>query len=361
MFSIDDYLIFIYNDINIGGVIINDRVGRITVLWALSEAAFGGVLHALNIPFAGLFIGAGAVIFISLIGYYSENRKAIMRSVMIVLLIKAGVSPHSPPLAYFAVALQGLIGSLFFLSGKFYRLSSLLFGIIVLLLSSLQKILLLTIIYGNNLWYSIDQFGVFVTEQIPYIDTVGETSLWLIGIYSGLHLIGGVVAGYIAGALPGMVKKASETITAEDLELSIISAAPEIKKRKKRVWFRKPSSILIVILAFFIVVLTYIFPAFSESVALRAVVMIVRALLIMGLWFFVISPLVIRWYKVFFRDRKGKYAGEIENTLSSFPLFKSIVTHSWKKTAGRNFFRRVKEFMIIVLVYILRTDTGEKT
>ncbi len=282
-----------------------------------------------------------------------------MRSVMIVLLIKAGVSPHSPPLAYLAVALQGAIGSLMFMPGKFYRISAFIFGTFVLFLSSLQKILLLTIIYGNNLWYSIDQLGNFITEKIPYINSVGETSLWLIGIYSGLHLLAGGAAGYIAGILPGLVKNASAKITPEEFEHFISSPDPEAKKRKKRMWFRKPSAILIIILAVIIVVLTYVFPAFSESVALGAVVMIVRAFVLMGLWFFVLSPFVTKWYKRFFQNRKGKYAGDIENTLENLPLFRSVVTHSWKMTRGLPFFRRMKEFMITVLVYILRTDEGE--
>lgn len=282
-----------------------------------------------------------------------------MRSVMIVLLIKAGVSPHSPPLAYLAVALQGAIGSLMFMPGKFYRVSAFIFGTFVLFLSSLQKILLLTIIYGNNLWYSIDQLGNFITDKIPYIDRVGETSLWLIGIYSGLHLFAGGAAGYIAGVVPGLVKNASVKVTPEEFERSGTSSDSEIKKRKRQMWIRKPSAMLIIILAVMIVVLTYIFPAFSESVALKALVMIVRAFVIMGLWFFVLSPFVTKRYKRFFQNRKGKYAGEIETTLANLPLFRSVVTHSWRITVGLPFFRRLKEFMIIVLVFILRTDEGE--
>jgi hypothetical protein len=48
-------------------------VQRLTALWALSEAAFGGVLHAFQVPFTGLFINASAIIFITLIAYYSKN------------------------------------------------------------------------------------------------------------------------------------------------------------------------------------------------------------------------------------------------------------------------------------------------
>ncbi|MEN8223599.1 MAG: hypothetical protein ABFR36_10145 [Acidobacteriota bacterium] len=318
------------------------------------------MLHALRIPLSGLFIGSVAVIFISLIGYYSESRKDILKSMMIVLLVKLAVSPHTPPMAYLAVSLQGVIGSLMFLSVRFFRISTLIFGIVVLGLSSLQKIILLTIIYGNNLWYSLDQFGIFITEKISFINTVGKTSLWLIGIYTGIHLLAGVLAGLMAGALPGMVKNVSVKIAPEEFERSMKSLSPEPNKRKKRMWFRKPSAILIIVLAVMIVILTYIFPEFSESMAIKAVVMIIRAVMIMVLWFFVIAPFVIRKYKKFFQKREGKYAGEVKNTLASLPLYKAIVVHSWKMAEEKPFFGRVKEFMVTVLVYILRTDEREK-
>jgi len=48
---------------------------RITALWAFSESAFGGILHAFKIPFRGLFIASAAVLFISLIALFSKNNK----------------------------------------------------------------------------------------------------------------------------------------------------------------------------------------------------------------------------------------------------------------------------------------------
>ncbi|HEY7751043.1 MAG TPA: hypothetical protein VH917_02035, partial [Ignavibacteriaceae bacterium] len=44
---------------------------RITALWALSESLLGGFLHATQVPFRGLIIASTAVLFISLIFYFS--------------------------------------------------------------------------------------------------------------------------------------------------------------------------------------------------------------------------------------------------------------------------------------------------
>ena len=50
---------------------------KITTLWAFSESAFGGILHALKIPMRGIILNSAAVLFISLIAYFSKNSKEI--------------------------------------------------------------------------------------------------------------------------------------------------------------------------------------------------------------------------------------------------------------------------------------------
>ncbi|MCK5088079.1 MAG: hypothetical protein KAQ90_11190, partial [Melioribacteraceae bacterium] len=70
-----------------------NRVNRLTALWAFSEAALGGILHALKIPLTGLFVGGAAVIFISLIAYYSEKKHAILRATLLVVIVKFVVAP----------------------------------------------------------------------------------------------------------------------------------------------------------------------------------------------------------------------------------------------------------------------------
>ncbi|MGB5288359.1 MAG: hypothetical protein WBN42_07680, partial [Ignavibacteriaceae bacterium] len=66
---------------------------KITALWAFSESAFGGILHALTIPLRGLFISSAAVLFISLIALFAKSNKDILKATIIVILIKAVVSP----------------------------------------------------------------------------------------------------------------------------------------------------------------------------------------------------------------------------------------------------------------------------
>ncbi len=332
----------------------NSIVGKITVLWALSEAALGGVLHAFSIPFAGLFIGSCAVIFISLIGYYSETRKDIFKSMMIVLLVKAAVSPHTPPMAYLAVSIQGVIGSVLFFSKRFYRISSIMMGVIVLTVSSLQKIILLTLIYGNNLWRSIDEFGKFVTDQVPLIGKVSGISIWIIGIYSALHMMTGIIVGIVAAGLPARIKKAEVKIDEEKLDGQMKLPGRKKGRGRKKMWITSPSGIMIFSLAIVLIVLTYIFSHFSESVAINAVIMLVRSFLIMSIWFFIVAPYAKKIFKKISGKKKSRYSSEIESVLDQLPLYMSIVSQCWKMSKGKHLPVRLREFTVTIFASIFQ-------
>ena len=86
-------------------------IQRLTALWAFAESGLGGVLHAFQIPFTGLVIGGFAVIIITLIAKFSDHHyQQILKSFLIVLIVKAMVSPHTPVPAYLAISFQAIMG-----------------------------------------------------------------------------------------------------------------------------------------------------------------------------------------------------------------------------------------------------------
>ena len=180
------------------------KIDKITALWAFSEAALGGILHALKIPFTGLFIGGSAVIFISLLAFYADSRKVIFESTLKVILVKFVVSPYSPLAAYFAVFLQSILGYILFFGG-FKKTSAILLGFLSLLLSSFQKIFILTIIFGMTLWESIDIFFDFVLKKLlpgSLNIEIYNVTYFVVGTYIFTHVIGGLFAGWYASILP---------------------------------------------------------------------------------------------------------------------------------------------------------------
>ena len=310
-------------------------VQRLIVIWALSEAALGGVLHALKIPLTGIFINGTAVIIITLIAYYSNKKGTIIKATLIVLLVKAAVSPHTPLNAYLALSIQGLIGELLFSSVKFIKIKSIVFGVITLFLSGIQRIIVMTILYGENLWDSIDLFGNYALQQIPFISNESvnfEVSYWLIGFYVGIHILLGFIIGIFAGRAPNQLNKIEKSKLLLLQNIDRLNQVRNAKTRKSKFWLRKPSGIGIIILVSLIIVLTYVYPQFSETAALKAIMMIVRSIFIMLIWFLIAGPFFLKLYKNYIKKHGSKYSQDVDFTIKVLPAAKSIVIQSWNQS-----------------------------
>ena len=128
------------------------KIDVLIAIWALAEAALGGLLHAFHVPITGLFVNSCAIVIMVLIAMATDKKGTILRATLIVMIVKGMVSPHTPLIAFIAVGFQGLMGELLLRSKKFLLISSIALGVITLLQSALQKIIILTIVYGKSLW-----------------------------------------------------------------------------------------------------------------------------------------------------------------------------------------------------------------
>jgi len=331
------------------------KAEKITALWALSESTLGGLLHALKLPFRGMIISSVAIILIGMIAKFSDKRGQIIKSTLVVIFIKAAISPHSPATAYLSVLLQGLIGELLFFSKRFTLISSLIFGIIVSLLNGFQRVLVLTLIYGNTLWKSFNDLLNYIAEEwlLITINNPINFSLILIALYVGMHLLIGIAAGIFAYRIPKSVeiklKEPAVFIPITDT----VSDEKKNKKSKKRKWL-KPSAIVILIIASAIVILSYFYPLSDKIIVNDILIMICRSILIMSLWFFVFAPKVKNYVKKFFYNRQNKYAKDIDLFLTSIPTLKGLIAASWKSTSDYKGIKKLNLFIVTSLVYLLQ-------
>ena len=172
-------------------------IQRLTALWAFAECGLGGMLHALQMPFTGLIVGGLAVIIITLIAKFSDNNiSSIFKSLVIVLIIKLTISPFTPFPAYIAVSFQALIGCLLYPLLKVNYISVLLLSIVSMIESAIQKLLILTLIFGQSLWKATDAFFSFVANQFHLKSIHGAD--WLIGIYLAIYIAGGILIALFA-------------------------------------------------------------------------------------------------------------------------------------------------------------------
>ena len=123
----------------------------------------GGIIHGLRIPLSGLIVGSLAVIFIALMANYVPEKGSIFKATWIVAIFKMMLSPEAPLAAYIAVFFQGFMGEVIFYQRKNFRLSCMILAVITLLESGMQRIVVLTVIYGSDLWQAVNTFINSVT------------------------------------------------------------------------------------------------------------------------------------------------------------------------------------------------------
>ncbi len=262
---------------------------QLTALWAFVEVALGGVLHALRIPFTGVVIGGTAVAIISIIGQNSQRPwRDIMSATGLVLMVKAGASPHAPLPAYIAVAFQGLLGALIFQWFRFYRISVVLFALLAMLESGLQKLLLLTLFYGKSLWVALDVFIESVLKSFHLqSDTTG--SQLIVVIYISIYAFWGL---YLGIRLATFSKRA-------DAYVKLWKASPvlEISSNLSSVWnVKRNRNLFWLIYLAIILVMCFVLISFGKQ-KYDLFYVVFRSMAAIFVVFWIVNPLFSYWIK----------------------------------------------------------------
>ena len=326
---------------------------KITALWAFSESAFGGILHALAVPFRGILINSAAVLFICLIALFSKSSKEILKSTLIVLLIKALVSPHTPLTAYFAVTIQGLLGYLLFMPKSFFRISALLLGIFTLFFSGIQKIVVLTLVFGNTLWKSVNIFIKQISAEFFSKDFQAgiNYSYIIILLYISIHIAAGIFIGLYAGILPKKINFYKNQIP-KDLLSEDTEEIPK-KDKKKKNWLLRPTGIIIIFISITVLIFSYISPSTSDVGSSEIIIMFIRSITIMIIWFTLVGPIVRKLFQKYLAGKKSFYAKEIGEIMELFPQFKKVISYCWKNSSDKKGLKRIHYFLSTSFYYLL--------
>ena len=306
---------------------------RLTLLWALSESGLGGVFHALRSPFTGLVVGGLALLLIRLLAEAAGgDRRQILKATAIVLLVKFSVSPHSPVNAYLAVAFQGALGALLLGRPGFGRPALLAFTFIACAQMALQKLVVTTLLYGFSLWEAIDRVALEAARHLPELGLSPgfHASLLLVGIYAGIHLLAGLVLGLFAWRLPDRLRSVEP---AECLREGGDEAAAGPPRR--RPFLRRLAASLPILV--FLGLVWWLLPEGGSGAALRV---LLRALIMIGLWYVLVSPLLLGLLRRLLRGRASRYAGEIDFVLEQLPGLRRAAGRLWSAGNGRSAPRR---------------------
>ena len=327
-------------------------INRLTALWALGESGLGGWMHALRLPFTGIFVGGFAVLIIGLIAHYSNNSaKQILKATLLVLLVKAAVSPQSPLPAYIAVSFQGLIGALLFWIMPRIRLTPILFGIVAMLESALQMVLMKTLIYGMAIWEALDMFFGKIVKEL-HLTTNISFSLWVICAYCGGYALWGLILGIWINRLPKQLEQRADDIKQQAADLKGTSADITISKKQKRnTRLIVAFSILLFIVGVFLM---------SGSSMSKALYIVIRTVAVLLLIFWIVVP-ITKWLLQKFIDRQQeKNRAEMQSLINQLPELRSYLKPAYVIASGKyKGLRRYREFVFILLVLSLQTTRIE--
>jgi hypothetical protein len=311
---------------------------RVIAVWALAEGTLGGILHGLHIPVTGLVVGSISVCCLALLARLNHRPGNLMKATVLVLLIKAMLSPHTPPAAYFAVFSQGLAAELFFASPAHFKVKSYFFGILTQLQSAIQHLIVVTVVFGMGLWQAFDKY---LDQVMQKLGIEGESyALYLAVIYVALHAVMGIFIGWVAGNLPDWLPKRPtpalpETTNAVDLNL----------KPKPHGFKLKPGLWLIWLLLLLVFLQSYFGLGPQILPQTKVVQILVRSALIATAWYFLISPLLLKMVHQWLQRKKGPLQNELEAILNLLPETKAILSHCWKQTTALAGLKRLKAFV----------------
>lgn len=313
-------------------------IDRLTALWALNESGLGGFLHVFSTPFTGLIVGGIAILLISLIAYYAENKwQAILKALVIVLIIKMAVSPYSPFGAYVAVSFQAIFGAFLFSNFSWKGAAIIVLGIVTFLESALQKLLILTIVYGTEVWEAINIYGKWVQSKLNFVSET-TTSTFLISLYLIVYGVCGLLAGIFIRNIIKIISKKKEKNFYLDTQLDAIKTGKSKRAFKTKVIWLWLITVAVIVLAF---------SFFGGDLFgwQKAVYILMRSFLILMLWYLVLGPFLLKMVRKYLNKKELQYKEDITNAMDLFPYFRQIISYTWKDTKHLKGYTRFKYFM----------------
>jgi hypothetical protein len=313
-------------------------IDKLTALWALNESGLGGFMHVFNSPFTGLIVGGIAILLISLIAYYAEDKwQSIMKALVVVLIIKIAVSPHSPFTAYISVSFQAVFGALLFTLLSWRGVTLVILGLVTYLQSALQKLLVLTVVYGTNIWEAVDIYGAWIQDKLNYVFETSTTTI-LISIFLMIYGMGGIAAGLFIRSIIRIIANRSVV----NYELSPVDLTDaSIKKRKIN------TSRVIWIWLIIVAIIVGAFALFGGPLFgwQKALYIMLRSFLVLILWYWVLGPFVLKYIRRYLNKKESNYKEDITNAMDLFPYFRYIIAYTWTEVKKYRGFKRFKYFV----------------
>lgn len=327
---------------------------RVTALWAFSEAFMGGILHGLKIPFAGLVLAFAASVCITLIALGNNKKGEILKATLLVIAVKFILSPHTPPMAYIAVLIQGAAGELLFLNRKALRPAAFVLTLFSLLYSAFQHLLILTIIFGNGFWQAIDIFLNKISQS--FIKDAVQYSMYIVLAYTGCYLIAGVAGGMLNIKIINSVQSGNQTNALLQQLNSLPPQRDNLFTNTKSAKRKKNFTLIFGSFMLLLLIFSYL-PFFSTGFSKSKIAeLVMRAIIIVLVWTNFITPLLRLQMQKWVAKYKQKNSNALQQVIALLPGIKIVVQQSWQLSQQPKKWLHFKNFINNTVLLILHHE-----
>ena len=84
--------------------------------------------------------------------------------------------------------------------------------------------------------------------------------------------------------------------------------------------------------------------------------MLIRSVLIIVIWYFLVAPIMKKLFQKFLANKKAAYLDEMNEILEMFPKFRRVVSYCWKNSLHKKGLSRIKYFLSTSFYYLLLTN-----
>lgn len=322
-------------------------IERLTALWALNECALGGIMHAFKLPFTGILVGGGSILLITLIASFANKiGGSLLKAIIIVLMVKIGVSPYTPIAAYFAVFFQAALGFLMFRLFSINSFSIITLCAITFLESALQKLLTLTIVFGHSFWDAADVYMEGISKQLAFLHATLSSNT-LIYTYLGIYFVCGILAGMVIIRTIQLI----ENVNLSNIDLDINSKELVIPSNRKQRFKKRKIYFYMILLAVVIIPIVFIYK--SADAWQNAIIVVLRSALVLIIWYAILGPILMKYINRILLKKGKSYNTDLTKILSLLPSLKAVIYHSWKHCEHRKGLNKLPHFLATSIAYSL--------
>jgi hypothetical protein len=228
-----------------------------------------------------------------------------------------------------------------------------LLGVVTLVESAIQKLLVLTLIYGKSLWEAIDSFSIYVIKKMGFLGNIFSSTA-VISIYLWLYALLGLVVGYIIYDIVRYLEVNQGNVKYQIQAIEFDNEVGLAKKKRGR-WRQW----VIFGIFFALIAAYYFFVKEGDAVWKNWLYIFLRSAGILLLWYYIVAPIFKKYFSRFLEGKKHRVQAEVDETLTLLPYLRKVTKLAWKENENEKGLNKLRNFMGDTILYSIHLKLEE--